>query len=93
MFLLNLVLLQVSIQTITSAESIPHKDGPIEALEKLLPTMDGQAPELQEFAESIAKLIQQVPVIRGEIDVIKASNEEHKAAEKAVSTICCFVSC
>lgn len=85
---LDLVLLQASVQTITSAESIPHKDGPIETLEKSLPTMDGQAPQLQEFAEDIAKLIQQVPVIRGEIEAIKVRNEERKAAEKMVRTIC-----
>ena len=50
--------------------------------------MDGQAPQLQGFAEGIAKLIQQVPVVRGEIDAIKAENEERKAAEKKVSAIC-----
>jgi len=75
------------VQTITSAESTPHKDGPIETLEKSLPTMDGQAPQLQEFAEGIAKLIQQVPVIRGEIEAIKARNEERKTAEKVVRII------
>jgi len=78
------------VQTITSAESIPHKDGPIEILEKSLPTMDGQALQLQEFAEGIAKLIRQVPIVRGEIEAIKTSNEERKAAEKAVRTICCL---
>ena len=86
--LLNPVPLQASVEMITSAESIPHKDGPIETLEKSLPTMDGQALQLQEFAEGIAKLIQQVPVVRGEIEAIKASNEKRKAAEKAVRTIC-----
>lgn len=50
--------------------------------------MDDQAPQLQGFAEGIAKLIQQVPVVRREIDAIKASNEERKAAEKEVSSIC-----
>jgi len=50
--------------------------------------MNGQAPKLQEFAEGIAKLIQQVPVVRGEIDATKAENEQRKAAEKKVSTIC-----
>jgi len=73
---------EVSVQTITSAESAPHKDGPVQILEKSLPTMDGQAPQLQGFAEGIAKLIRQVPVVRREIDAIKASNEERKAAEK-----------
>ena len=48
--------------------------------------MDGQAFQLQEFAEGIAKLIQQVPVVRAEIEAIKASNEEHKTVEKAVRT-------
>ena len=85
MFLLNFVLLQASIQTITAAESIPHKDGLIETLEKSLLTADGEAPELQEFIESIAKLIQQVPVIRREIDAIRVTDEEQKATEKAVS--------
>lgn len=42
--------------------------------------------QLQVFAESIAKLIHQVPVIRKEIATIKAGNEQRKEAEKAVST-------
>jgi hypothetical protein len=78
------------VQTITSAESIPYKDGPIETLGKSLPTMGDQALQLQEFAEGIAKLIQQVPVVRGEIEAIKASNEERKAAENAVRTIVAY---
>jgi len=49
--------------------------------------MDSQAAQLQGFAEGIAKLIQQVPVVRGEINVIKAGNEERKEAEKTVSTV------
>ena len=83
----HLVLLQASLETITSAESIPHRDGPIQILEKSLPTMDSQTAQLQEFAEGIAKLIKQVPVVRGEINTIKAENEARKEAEKAVSAV------
>ena len=90
--LLNRVRLQDSLQTITSAESIPHKDGPIATLEKSLPTADSHALQLQEFAEGIAKLINQIPVVRGEIEAIKADNEERKGAEKAVSTFLFVVS-
>lgn len=75
-------------QTITSAESAPHRNGPIQTLEKSLQTADSEAVQLQEFAEGIARLIQQVPLVREEIEAIKASNEERKAAEKAVNNIC-----
>ena len=68
------VLLQASLETITSAESIPHRDGPIQILEKSLPTMDSRTAQLQEFAEGIARLIKQAPVVRGEINT-KAENE------------------
>jgi hypothetical protein len=81
------VLLQASVQTITLADSIPHRDGPIQALGESLPTMDSQATQLQEFAEGIAKLIRQVPVVREEIRVLKAGNEERKGAEVAVSAV------
>lgn len=79
-------LLQASVQTITLAESTPHRDGPIQTLEESLPTVDDQVLQLQGFAEGIAKLIQQVPAVRGEIAAIKAGNEECRWAEKEVST-------
>lgn len=50
--------------------------------------MDSHRTQIQEYAEGIAKLIQQVPMVRGEIEAIKASNEEHKATEKVVGAIC-----
>ena len=85
-FLILFVLLQTSLQTITSAEEIPHKDGPIQALEGSFPTPDCQSIQLQEFAEGIARLIYQVPLVRKEIASIKTENEERKEAEKVVST-------
>ena len=81
--------LQTSLQTITSAEEAPHKGGPVQALEETFPTPDCQSLQLQEFAESIAKLIRQVPHVRGEIVSIKAENEQLIGAEKAVSTSFC----
>ena len=74
-------------QTITSAELAPHRDGPIQTLEESLPVMDGQALQLREFAEGIADLIKQVPVVRGAITAIRAGNEERKVAEQAVRTV------
>jgi hypothetical protein len=41
------------------------------------------------FAESIAKLIYQVPVIRQEIASITTGNEQRKEEEKVVSTGFC----
>ena len=83
------VALQASVQTTTLAESIPHRDGPIQTLEESLPTMDSQAPQLQEFAEGVAKLIQQVPVVREATRAIKAGNETRKRAEEVVSNVLC----
>ena len=51
--------------------------------------MDSQAPQLQVFAEGIAKIIQQAPVVLGEIQAIRAETEQRKEAEKAVSTVFC----
>ena len=56
-----LVLPQASLESITSAESIPHRDGPIQILEKSLPNMDSRTAQLQEFAEGIARLINKFP--------------------------------
>lgn len=64
---------------------MPHRDGPIQTLEESLPTVDSQALQLQEFAEGIAKLIQQTPVVREAALAIQAGNEARKAAEEAVS--------
>ncbi|KAF9645302.1 hypothetical protein BDM02DRAFT_598699 [Thelephora ganbajun] len=86
----RVVAVEASVQTITSAESIPHRDGPIQTLEESLPTTDSQATQLQEFAIGLAKLIKQVPVVRGEIDVIKAENVQRKEAEKAVGVDLCW---
>ena len=74
-------------QTITLAESAPHRDGPIQTLEKSLPVMDGQALQLREFAEGIADLIKQVPGVRDATAAIREENEKRKAAEEAVSTV------
>lgn len=76
-------------QTITLAESIPHRGGPGQTLEESLPTVDSQALQLQEFAEGIAKLIQETPVVQEAILAIKAGNEGRKEAEGEVSTISC----
>lgn len=75
----------------TSAEEIPHKDGPILVLEESFPTQDCQSLQLQEFAESIARLIHQVPLVRKEIGCIKVENEQRREAEKAVSTACLWM--
>jgi len=47
--------------------------------------MDGQALQLREFAEGIADLIKQVPVVRDATTAIRAGNEERKVAEEAAS--------
>lgn len=78
-------------QTITLAESAPHKDGPGQALEGSLPTAENQVLGLQEFAESIAKLIQQVPVVREAALITKTENEKRKEAEEAVSIFLFYV--
>ena len=76
-------------QTTTLVESIPHRDGPIQTLEESHSTMGSQAPQLQEFAEGISKLIQQVPVVREATRVVKAGNETRKRTEEVVSNVLC----
>jgi len=49
--------------------------------------MDGQAQQLREFAEGIADLIKQVPVVRDVTTAIRAGNEERKVAEEAVGAV------
>jgi hypothetical protein len=83
------VLLQAAVQTITTVESTPHRDGPNRTIEESLPNMDSQALQLQEFTEGIVKVIKQVPVVREEIHALKAQNEKSKEAEKAVSVTLC----
>ena len=82
-----LVFMQASVQTVTLAESTPYRGGPVQTMAESLPTMDSQALQLREFAESIAKLIQQVPVVREATRAVKAENEVRRGVEEAVSPI------
>ncbi|KAF9789894.1 hypothetical protein BJ322DRAFT_564468 [Thelephora terrestris] len=78
----RVVAVENSLQTITSVEGNPHKGGLIQTIEESLPAPDCQSLQLQVFAESIAKLIYQVPVIRQEIASIKVGNDQRKEEEK-----------
>ena len=80
---------QDALQTITNAEETPHKDGPTQVIEESLPATDSHAVQIQEFAESIAKLIQKAGAVKQDIDTIKAENGKHQEAEKEVSTGFC----
>ena len=64
-------------------EQAPHRD---QTLERLLTTSNCESVKIQDFAERIAGLIGQVPLVRVQADTVRAWNEEHKGTEEVVST-------